>query len=865
MTILGTDENGKNVEISLTERLTSVYCLGATGSGKTTLLEQMIVQDIERGVGVCLLDPHSDLTDKLINRIPKDRLDDVILLDPLDTDYPFGLNLYECPDNTDPKMVAYTLNNVMDTFEKLYDMSRATPRMAQVMRNLAYLLIYNPGMTMLEIPRILSDQEFRSRLVSNLPPHLLPFWQRYDRLRPAEQIDFTDSSLNKIDEFITDPILYPIFGQSHTTVSFRDIMDSTPGKPGKILLIRLARELSVMTSLIGSFLTGQLLIAALSRKDTQESKRRLYCLFCDEFQNFSTPSMSTLLTEARKYKIASHLFHQTRFQPGITDEIRSITMQAGSLIIFRVNPDDAKELAPAFNLTPPEAVKPQPTIPRDAFNYLSRHPNEVVKDFAGGYILRLQNALRKKEKRETIPDMGSYEYDPYHNFGEGETSFKPDQVQNTLNNIETLLYETMRQETIPEKELMQTIVDMAPLLQYEYYDTCYYLQDTSDYEESEKAIRSKADALIAEKETEITELVKQIALNDYDLAWYLFGENRKKTKLVWHFYCKNGKTKEAVWECIVEDAATNRRDHPTSAQEMFDDFKNRMYEKYRGVLQKWAENRTTHREAARKFKWRPIPPRYPDENRELIGDYIDDDDYDSQNYRFITVATLRQAVSSDDALFAFIATHEEAFSKKSKEEIWAMSVKSAESNKRLLASSRPGTPEGIMRIFREQLEKELTKLQNEVMKAKADRDTRLAWLLQNHQSELGVAKDRHDRFKTQLVQVLHILKTPKGKIEVPSTEWHETLIVQQSYTERQNQVANELVQFPVGRARVKLPTGEYLLTTIVPQTSKKDFAAKKEQIIDQTRRKYCTPRREVEEQIRQRQHQGPQLIRKYEL
>ena len=143
MTILGRDPNGNTVEITQTHRYSSMYVIGKTGVGKSTLLENMLIQDIAMGIGCCLIEPHHDLTMNVIKRCDTERINrnDVILLNPLDREA-FGLNIYECPDITDPVAVGRTLNSVMDTFEKLYDMSRLTPQMAQVMRNLTLLLIH---------------------------------------------------------------------------------------------------------------------------------------------------------------------------------------------------------------------------------------------------------------------------------------------------------------------------------------------------------------------------------------------------------------------------------------------------------------------------------------------------------------------------------------------------------------------------------------------------------------------------------------------------------------------------------------------------------------------------------------------------
>src|SRR6266705_307052 len=200
MTILGRDPQGNLVEITQKNRYLSLYVLGKTGMGKSTLAENMLISDISQGISCCLIEPHHDLTEAVIRRADEGRInkDDIFLLDPLD-EKPFGLNIYDCPDINDPVMVAHTLNSVMDTFEKLYDMSRSTPQMAQTMRNLTLLLIHNPGMTILEIPQILQDKPFRNCLLANLPLRYQSFWKRYETLSPHEQEELTKSTINKVD------------------------------------------------------------------------------------------------------------------------------------------------------------------------------------------------------------------------------------------------------------------------------------------------------------------------------------------------------------------------------------------------------------------------------------------------------------------------------------------------------------------------------------------------------------------------------------------------------------------------------------------------------------------------------------------
>ena len=190
--ILGKDINsGQLVTLEQEQRLRGLYVIGKTGSGKTTLLVNMILQDIEQGMGVCLIEPHGDSIVEIVKRLPAGREQDVILLDPLD-DYAFGLNLYHCDNPLDDKQVSRTVNYVMEVFAKLFTDGDITfahfPNMAQVLRNTAYTLIANPGMTMAEIPLLLHDDNARARLITQVRnPQVLLFWQRYERKKTQEQ------------------------------------------------------------------------------------------------------------------------------------------------------------------------------------------------------------------------------------------------------------------------------------------------------------------------------------------------------------------------------------------------------------------------------------------------------------------------------------------------------------------------------------------------------------------------------------------------------------------------------------------------------------------------------------------------------
>ncbi len=347
---LGTDtDTGQIVELPQASRRQGLYIIGANGTGKTGLIEHLILQDIDQGLGVGLLDPHGDLVNAVLAKMTK-REDDVILLDIQDEDHPFGLNIFECSNPQSPTAVQKIVDLVMHIFEKLYDVSRQTPRMAQFLRNCTHTLVANPGYTMADIPLLLQDEQCRSKLVAQVKdPQVQLFWKTYNALRPSEQFDRAESTINKMDELL-QPLPRNIVGQAKTTVNIQRVMDDR-----KILLVKLSAQLDQVTSLVGSLIIALFLNAAYSRASIPVNKRKQFNLYADEFQRFATEDFATLLTEARKFGIATTIAHQARYQPGMTDGIRAVSLQAANFVVFRVTSLDADELAGGFKITPEEA------------------------------------------------------------------------------------------------------------------------------------------------------------------------------------------------------------------------------------------------------------------------------------------------------------------------------------------------------------------------------------------------------------------------------------------------------------------------------------------------------------------------------
>lgn len=337
------------VELSSAGRRQGTYVAGINGTGKSTLLLNMALQDIAAGDGLCLLDPHGDLVEDVLTRIPAHRRDDVILFDPGDIDYPFGLNLFECTDPTDPKLVDRVCSEVVLTFKKLFA-DFWGPRMEDLIRHAVLTLVATPDCTMLDMLPLLTDEDARERYVSRTSdPVIRHYWAQAFPTNKRTQGEWVSSTLNKIGRFLTNPVIRNIVSQPKSSFDFRQIMDE-----GKVLLVNVSKgQLGEdNSSLLGSVLVGKILIAALSRAEVPFEERRTFHLIVDEYHSFATESFPTLQSEGRKFGIDTVFAHQYRDQ---LDELnRGSTLNVGNFILFRLTGRDAREMAMQFDNTPPE-------------------------------------------------------------------------------------------------------------------------------------------------------------------------------------------------------------------------------------------------------------------------------------------------------------------------------------------------------------------------------------------------------------------------------------------------------------------------------------------------------------------------------
>lgn len=347
-TALGyTDYRGERrpVFIKLADRMRHLYMLGKTGVGKTVLFQNMILQDIRHGHGVAYLDPNGDAVEWILKHIPKERADDVILIDPSDVARPIGLNLLEF-DRDHPEQKTQVINELIGILDALYDLRQTGgPMFEYYLRNALLLLMDDPDepATLLEVPRVLSDEAFRNRKLERCRmPDVVKFWREEAEKAGGEAAlaNIVPYISSKLNQFTTNDILRPMVGQPRSAFSFRKAMDER-----KIILVTLPKGLlgELNARLLGMLIVGKLQLAAFSRQDQAEEKRVPFFLYVDEFQNFTSKTFATILSEARKYRLSLNVTNQ--FLEQLDEDTRNAVIgNAGTLVAWRIGAEDAETL-----------------------------------------------------------------------------------------------------------------------------------------------------------------------------------------------------------------------------------------------------------------------------------------------------------------------------------------------------------------------------------------------------------------------------------------------------------------------------------------------------------------------------------------
>ena len=329
------------------DRRRHLYSIGMTGTGKSTLFEYMILQDIREGRGVAVFDPHGELVEGIINKIPKERAEDVIYFNPMDRARPPAVNLLEWKTK---EQKDFLVQEAIQIFYKLFDphgQGFVGPQFEHWMRNAALTLMeYPEGGTLIEVPKLFTDDSFReSRLKHVSDPVVKAFWtQQLEKTADFHKSEMYNYFISKFGRFMTNVTMRNIIGQAKSSFDFREVMDE-----GKVLLINLSKgEIGEINSnLLGMIFVAKLFTAALSRGDVDEQERRDFYLFVDEFQNFATETFAAILSEARKFRLNLNITNQYIAQ--VPEPIRdAIIGNVGTIACFRVGVPDAEFMVKEF-------------------------------------------------------------------------------------------------------------------------------------------------------------------------------------------------------------------------------------------------------------------------------------------------------------------------------------------------------------------------------------------------------------------------------------------------------------------------------------------------------------------------------------
>ena len=328
--------------IKQSDRHSHVYMIGKTGVGKSTLIETLARQDLETGRGFALVDPHGDLVEKIAADIPPDQASRVIYLNAPDPSQPYGYNpLRRVRDDKIPLAVS----GLLETLKKMWPDAWGV-RMEHVLRNTLYTLLERDDAKLPDILRLYSDDDFRKKIVDGIRNQVVKnFWKYEFSEYPARlRADACAPIQNKLGALLSDPTLYRILVEPEIDLRFRSLMDD-----GMVLLVNVAKgRLGEDSSLIlGSLVVSTLGLAAFSRAERPPSERNSFFVYLDEFQNFTTLMLANMMSELRKYGIGLTLAHQYMHQ--LEPDIRHAVLgNAGTLISFRIGPEDAGILAREF-------------------------------------------------------------------------------------------------------------------------------------------------------------------------------------------------------------------------------------------------------------------------------------------------------------------------------------------------------------------------------------------------------------------------------------------------------------------------------------------------------------------------------------
>lgn len=340
------------VHLSPEDRRRHMYLIGQTGTGKTTLFLNMIVQDIQAGHGVGVVDPHGDLIEDILLHIPPERAQDVILFDPTDTQAPLGFNILEAKDDAQRDLIVNEVVQILQSLAARLNPESVGPMFEHYLRNALLALAQDEEATLVDVPRMFVDEKFRQKVLQhNQDPTVRQFWEQEfaQSQRGQMSADMLSYVISKLGRFIGNAVVRNIIGQANSSFDVRAVMDER-----KILLCNLSKGNlgDINADLLGFVLVSKIQIAALGRANVPADQRPDFYLYLDEFQNFTTESIATILSEARKYNLNLNMTHQ--FIQQLDEPIREAVFgNVGTVISYRIGVEDAefmeKQFEPVFS------------------------------------------------------------------------------------------------------------------------------------------------------------------------------------------------------------------------------------------------------------------------------------------------------------------------------------------------------------------------------------------------------------------------------------------------------------------------------------------------------------------------------------
>lgn len=337
------------------DRFRHFYVIGQTGTGKSSIFQVMIRQDMQNNDGLCVVDPHGSLIEDLLPFVPKERIDDVIIFDPADLERPMGLNMLEGVTEEEKDMIALDAMNIMI---KMFNEEVFGPRIQDYFRNGVLTLMSDPnGGSLIEIVRLFTDDAFQRAKVKHVTnPVVKSFWtNQMAKTGAREKQEMIPYFASKFGAFVTNGMMRNIIGQTKSSFDFSTVMDE-----GKILFMNLSKGATgdINSKLLGMIIVSKIQMAALRRQKQSKGERADFFLYIDEFQNYVTDSIESILSEARKYRLGLNIAHQYMSQIDTSNQKKGVNLKdavlgnVGTMMCYKIGAQDAevmsKEFSPAF-------------------------------------------------------------------------------------------------------------------------------------------------------------------------------------------------------------------------------------------------------------------------------------------------------------------------------------------------------------------------------------------------------------------------------------------------------------------------------------------------------------------------------------